>query len=597
MAENYWDRYWTQRTSRRRLLGGASALAAGAAGFALVGCGDDDDDDEPGGTDTPAGGQTPGSSPGASPSATPKPNIGGTLRYPFMGMSSGDPPTLFPYENLTYLAQHPASMHYSRLLRSQNGPDIDGNDFTKLEGDVSSKWEQPDDKTYIFTLKPNIKFHQKAPMNGRAMTAQDLLLSYGAFMEKSQNATGWKAVVDKVEAPDEKTFKITLKQPFAPFLTTHASSTEAFWIIPVESIDGGQAKTDPVGTGPYVFDSWETGVAINWDRFTDYYDKDYAHYDRVEGAMLKDPQRIIAALKAGEFDLSGLSGTVSTDAHSSLDPKGQEIFELPGSLGGFYFNFDNPPWRDIRVRQALSMAMDRPNQVKVLDQTGKGDGHSQIAASLSPYWMSPISGKEWGDAAKYWKHDPAEAKKLLQAATGSDTLKFKIIANIDRYGEAMRQNAELLQSVIKKSGFEAELEYMEYGAYIQSIFLGKIPAGAVGCGPLIGSPRDPDDNFMRNFHSTAARKNWGGTPIDEQAEIDGMFDKQRTILDLKERIAYIKDIQRRLAVVQNMVPYTATSNYYYVQPWVKNYHHKSGYAIHMEAIMKSSFTDERLKKG
>ena len=69
-------------------------------------------------------------------------------------------------------------------------------------------------------------------------------------------------------------------------------------------------------------------------------------------------------------------------------------------------------------------------------------------------------------------------------------------------------------------GFEIELEYMEYGAYIQSIFVGKIPEGAVGLGPLIGSPRDPDNNFFSNFHTSAPRHNWGGTPIPEQAELD-----------------------------------------------------------------------------
>lgn len=596
MPDNYWDRYWATRTNRRRVLGAAGALGAGAAGLALVGCGGDDDDDAEA-TNTPSGGTTPGTTPKATEAPKDQPKIGGTIRYPLEGMSSGDPPTLFPYENLTYLAQHPASLHYSRLVRAKNGPDVDGNDFTVLEGDLAENWEQPDQQTYVFTLKPNIQTHQKAPMNGRKMTAQDIALGYGAFLEKSQNASGWKAVVDKLEATDEKTIKITLKAPFAPFLTTHASSTEAFWFIPVESIDGGQAKTSPVGTGPYVFDSYETGVAMRWKRFAEFYDKDFAHYDAVEGALLKDPQRITAALQSGAFDLGMLAGNFYADAHSKVDPKGQEVFELPAAMGGFYFNYDNKPWQDMRVRQALSLAMDRPGMLKVLDTTGKGDAHTHIAASLAPYWMSPINGKEWGDSARYWKHDPAEAKKLLQAATGSDTLKFKIIANIDRYGETMKQAAELIQSIIKKSGFEAELEYMEYGAYIQSVFLGKIPAGAVGLGPLIGSPRDPDDQFMRNYHTKAARHNWGGTPIPEQAELDGMFDKQRTLMDLKERVAYINDIQRRMAMIMNAVPYTATSGYGYIQPWVKGYYHKTGYAIHAEAIMRSWFSEDRIKKG
>jgi peptide/nickel transport system substrate-binding protein len=266
-------------------------------------------------------------------------------------------------------------------------------------------------------------------------------------------------------------------------------------------------------------------------------------------------------------------------------------------MGGIYFNYDNEPFRDKRVRQALSLAMDRVNILKAMDQTGRGDGHTFIAASLAPYWMSPLTGTEWGDAKQYWEYDPAKAKQLLQAATGSDTLKFKVIANVDRYGAAMQQIAELIQATMGASGFDIELEFMEYGAYIQSIFLGQIPSGAVGLGPLIGSPRDPDNQFFSNYHSNAPRHNWGGAPLDEQAEMDRMFEESRLILDLEERVEYIKEIQRTMAEIMPVVPYTATSGYGYVQPWVKNYRHKSGYAVHVEAIAKSWFTEERVARG
>ena len=602
---DYWDRWWTQRSSRRRVLAGGGVAAAGVAGLALVGCGDDDDDSGTTATGTAATGTaatgtaaTGTAATGTATTTVAKPVKGGTVRYPLEGISSGDPPTLFPFENLTYLAQTPSSLHYSRLLRSQSGPDINPADHTKLEGDVVAKWEQPDDTTYVFTLKPNLKWQNVAPMNGRAMTASDIVKTYEAFLGKSQNAAGWKAVVDTFEAPDEKTVTIKLKSPFAPFLTSHASSTEALWLIPVETIDNDQVKSKPVGSSAWIFDDYETGVAMRWVRNPDYYDAaDFPHYEKVEASLLKDPQRLISATQAGDFDLCGLSGTLYTDAHAKFDPKGEELFELPGSLGGFYFNYDNKPFNDIRVRQAMSLAMDRPGLLKALDQTGEGNAHSHIAASLAPYWMSPIDGKEWGNSAKYWKNDPAEAKKLLQAATGSDTLKFKVIANIDRYGAAMQQIAELLQSTMKTSGFDIELEYMEYGAYIQSIFVGKIPEGAVGLGPLIGSPRDPDNNFFSNFHSSAPRHNWGGTPIPEQAELDAAFEKSRTILKLEDRIKFIKDLQVRMAEIMNVVPYTATSGYSYVQPDVQGYYHKTGYATHIEAIAKSWFTGERAKKG
>jgi peptide/nickel transport system substrate-binding protein len=599
---DYWDRWWTQRSSRRRILAGSGVTAAGVAGLALVGCGDDDDEPEATATATStasaSGTGTASATASATTPAVAKPVKGGTIRYPLEGMSSGDPPTLFPFENLTYLAQNPAALHYSRLLRSVSGPDINPADHTALEGDIVADWEQPDDTTYIFTLKDNVTFHNKAPMNGRKLTATDVINTYTSFKATSQNAAGWDLVINTFEATDESTIKITLKNPFAPFLTTHASSAEALWIIPAEAIDSGVVKTDPVGTGAWVFDSYETGVSMNWNRHDQYHDiADFPNYDRIEASLLKDPQRLIQALQSGDFDLAGLSGTVYADAHSKVDAKGKELFELPGSLGGFYFNYDNEPFRDNRVRQAMSHAIDRANILKALDQTGKGDAHSHIAASLAPYWMSPLTGKDWGASAARWKYDPAEAKKLLQAATGSDTLQFKVIANIDRYGAAMQQIAEILQSTMAESGFQIELEYMEYGAYIQSIFLGQIPAGAVGLGPLIGSPRDPDNNFFSNFHTKAPRHNWGGEPLTEQAELDKMFEDSRLLLDLEERIAFIKDIQIRMAEIMNIVPYTAGSGYGYVQPWIQNYNHKTGYATHLEAISKSWFTEERAAKG
>jgi peptide/nickel transport system substrate-binding protein len=594
---DYWNRWWDQRASRRRLLAGSGAAATGIAGLALVGCGDDDDEGEtPTATSTGTSGTATSTATG-TPSGQ-QPVKGGTVRYPTVGISSGDPPTLYPFENLTYLAQVPSSYHYSRLLRSISAPDINPADHTQLEGDVVDSWEQPDDLTYVFTLKDTVTYHNKPPMNGRKMTSEDVLNTWTAFKGASQNAAGWDLVVANFEATDEKTITITLKNPFAPFLTTHASSAEALWLIPIETIENDQVKSDPVGTGPWVFDSYETGVAMYWNRHETFHDSaDFPHYDRVEGSLLRDPQRLIQAAQAGEFDLVGLSGTLYTDAHSKLDPAGTELFELPGSMGGFYFNYDNAPWGDKRARQALSLAMDRPGLLRVLDQTGKGDAHSHIASSLAPYWMSPLNSTEWGDAGKWWKQDLAESKRLLNAATGSDSIKFKVIANVDRYGASAQQSWELLQSTLGPAGFEIELEFMEYGAYIQSIFLGQIPEGAIGLGPLIGSPRDPDNNFFSNYHTAAPRHNWGGTPIEEQGQLDKLFEDSRVILDLEERIEFIKDIQRTMAEIMNIVPYTATSGYAYVQPWVQNYNHKTGYPFAIESVAKSWFTEERAARG
>lgn len=153
-GDNYWERLNTRRSTRRRFVGVTSAGVAGLAGLALVGCGDDDDDDGGDAQPTqPPGGTTPGAS------ATAEQVVrGGTLRLPMSGASSANPPTIFPFENLTYLAQTPACIYYSRLLRGKNGANVDPNDNTALEGDIAQKWEQPDNQTFIFTMKPNVKW-------------------------------------------------------------------------------------------------------------------------------------------------------------------------------------------------------------------------------------------------------------------------------------------------------------------------------------------------------------------------------------------------------------------------------------------------------
>jgi peptide/nickel transport system substrate-binding protein len=358
-------------------------------------------------------------------------------------------------------------------------------------------------------------------------------------------------------------------------------------------------KTDPVGSSVWVFDSYETGVAMRWKRHETFHDSAiFPHYDGVEASLLKDPQRLIQALQSGDFDLAGLSGSVYADAHSKVDPAGKELFELPGSLGGFYFNYDNEPFRDKRVRQAMSHAMDRPNILKAMDQTGKGDAHSHIAASLSPYWMSPLNGTEWGDSAQYWEYDPAKAKALLQAATGSDTLNFKVIANVDRYGATAQQAWELVASDVRGAGINAQNVYQEYGAYIQSSYFGKITdPGAITLGHLFGTVLDPDDLFMACYWSGSARHNWGGTTIPEMAELDTMFLKQRTLLDLEERTEYVQDIQRKMAESFLVIPVVNWPTVNFIQGWAKDAHFKATYAFIMETFSKAYFTDERIARG
>ncbi len=576
-------------------MGTAGAMGAGAAGLALVGCGDDDDSTGDA-TKAPAGTAAPGTTPAAgATAAAPTVNRGGTLKFPMSGVSSGDPPTLYPFENLTYLAQTPSGSHYSRLLRGVANAKVAVEDKTVLEGDIISKWEQVDPTHYTFTMKPNVKWQNKAPMNGRAATATDFVKTWEVFSKVSPNAAKYNGIIDKVEAPDDKTIKMTLKQPFAPFLHAITASAEGIWFIPVETIDSGQVKQDPVGTGPYIFRSFSPGVSIKWDRNPDYYDAPFPNFDKVEAGLTNDAQRIIAALQTGELDLSGLNGPIFKESRSKLDPKGQDTFVQTSVESGLYFNFDNKPFDDKRVRQALSMIIDRDGMLKVQDGTGKGGYMSHQPPGQAPFFIDPRDAK-FGPNAKYYKRDLAEAKKLLSAA-GAEGLSFKLIGNVDRYGPEAKQIWELVTASLQEAGLKPELVFQEYATYIQTVFLGKMGPNTMAIGPFIGSANDPDDIFAALYWTKSARHNWGGTPIAEQAEIDTRIEKQRTILNLEERIEYIKEMQRFMAESMITVPYHANAGYLYSQPWVKNFFYKSGYSYIADGLMKAGFDDARLKKG
>jgi len=572
-----------------------------------VGCGDDDDDNGGGGGDpttapTSSGnGDSATASSGDDPTAEPTmdpmaPVVGGIARYPLVGMSSGDPPTIFPFENLTYLAQYPSVHHYSRLLMSFADGIVGSSDFaTALTGDiVQGLPEQPDALTYIFKIKPNVFWHDKEPMNGRQATMLDFADTYEAFIQLSPNAGTYESVVDSVEATDESTLKVTLKQPYSPFLTTHASSPEGVFFIPVETIVNDQVQTDPVGTGQYVFDEWEVGVAMRWHRNDNYHDNPRPYLEGVEASLNNDPQRILQALEVGDLDWSGLSGSIYNEAKAQLDPEGTEHFLATGVLGSYVFNFDNENWGDTRLRQALSMAFSRDDLLEVLDQTGRGTWQSVLSPALEPFFLDP-SKPDFGPQSKWYTKNIAEAKKLMIAATGSDTVKMKVTSNVDRYGSAAQQAWELTASLVQEAGFQSEIIFQEYGAYIASAYQGKMPEGIM-LGPLIGSPRDPNDIFSRMYESSSARTNWGGTPIPEMAQIDADIAKQREFLDLEERIAFIHDMQRSMAESMIIVPYHGGAAYNYSNKWVNNMNWKNGYGVIRATYAEAWFSEERRAK-
>lgn len=174
---NYWQ-------NRRRFLKGTGATLAGGASMALVGCGGDSDD----GGDSLASLATPTA--GTGPTAAPKDPFAGAKKGGVYRITQvGDAPTIDPYGNFSYLGKMPATYVYSRLFMYKTGPGIKPADV-RPTGDLVESYEtSADGLKWTMKLRPGVKFHDVAPVNGRALTTDDIKFSWGRATDaKNTNA-------------------------------------------------------------------------------------------------------------------------------------------------------------------------------------------------------------------------------------------------------------------------------------------------------------------------------------------------------------------------------------------------------------------------
>ena len=664
---NYWSRMRRRRLSRRTLLGASARAGVGAAGLALVGCGDDDDDDAPQTVAqstaapqqqqqqqaTPAQtqqqaqqqavtadqqetGDDDGQATQTVSAAASDLVVGGVRTAPFVGPFSGDPPTLDPYENLTYRAQIPSGYHYSKLIQAVTGAEgVNPINTAEYEPDAAASLpEIPDGTTYIFTIRDDIKWHDTEPLNGRDMTMDDIQQTHDRFKEISANSAGWDRVVDRFTIGEDRSITFNLHRPHAPFLTL-AGSSQHMWLIPPEIVDDGTVAERPVGSGPWIFESFEPGVAINWRHNRDNWHRnnDYVSVsqnlplmDGVIATMNGDTNVLIPALGDGALDFSQLSAAIykqTVDAAPQIEDDGY-VFTSNTVPGGFYFNYSIPPWNDVRVRLALSFSMDRDGILAATDETGRGGWHSPLS-QLPPYWMDPKDLDTFGetfegeDSGLVFHRDIGKARQLLDAAGFPEGIQATLHGTAD-YGATVVNLYEACAATAAEAGFQFEFFFKEYAAYIASIFRGNFPddwdgeSSHLGIGPLYGGATDPEDIFAAVYARSSGRHNWGsagrtpsnletvlgldtggnaeawshanavsggGPETDER--LHEMFDTQKGILDLEERIEYINDIQRYMSTKMYMVPYVASPGVYAFNPWMKQVDVNTGAVIENSA--------------
>lgn len=456
----------------RRVLGRRPilAMAGAAAAAALTGCGDDDGPTPasatPGGA--PAGPATPSA---AAPSASPTSiELAKLSDDEFFRALPQNPPKLWedsaitPGGRLTVASNVPGTWDfvtttagtfnyittvYSLLMRTSYRTGRKSSVVPETEPDLAVKWERPDETTMLFTLAPGIKWQNVAPLNGRPLTAKDVAFSF----DRGKTYTGsiFKstfAIFEKVEDAGNNQLRVKLARPepiAEQYLTTYYMSV----ISPEIGENADLVKTKMVGTGGFMVKSYTPNVELVYDKNPDFFKTDAQNRRKpyLDGYTVRffgDRDAMTNAFQVGQAETYVDSArVVNLDNVRDLQrrrPAMELWFRPPTSVSyAVIGHHDRGPWKDQRVRQALSMLVPREKMAKTLY---RGYAHHGPYFAWPSVYDQPPALDQLGPAYKY---DPREAKALLQAAgLGSGLeldLDFWDLQDIPKYAALLQEEA------------------------------------------------------------------------------------------------------------------------------------------------------------
>ncbi len=482
-------------------------------------------------TPTAAAAVTPTSAPSAGPL------YGGLVRYPMRE----DPPTWDPaLSHVDQLITAKTSV-FSKLFMLWTDPPQNCKEATTPL--LVKTWKWVDDTTVEMTLNQGIRFHNKAPVNGRELVADDVVFG----MERYRNLpfmAGVSANVASTKAVDKYTFRMTTARPWGGLpleLMAHD-----YGLFPLAKESGGpnnELWTNPekswVGVGPFMFEKWTPGAKWRLARNPSYWRQGKPYVDAVEFLVMPDVSTEMAAIRSGV-----VTGTSRLAEPQMLDllkqVPGLQAIYCPGSSaypGVLYYNNSGPPFDNLKVRRAVAMAIDRQAIVNVIYL-----GRAANVAVLRQGLVYAMSRDEFpAEVRQYMEYNPEKAKALLAEAGYPNGLKT-VINVTPRYAAPYMQINEMLAAMFTKVGIQTALNTLEYGRYSSTVLQAKYPVGEMATTP--GLQQTPEDGHaLRSPHS----KLGGSTnrSLVTDPEYDRLYDEFAAARDEARRAELARQLQNR----------------------------------------------------
>lgn len=511
----------------------------------------------------------PGSTPLPSPTSPPKttpgvgPKYGGTLRIAvYDDIVAWD----FMTSNNPYASTRlPQSLAFNQPLSIVNTPQAGCTLFATPE--LVERFVWVDDLNLDLVVRRDVRFHNKPPVNGRTMNAQDLVYSLQRLGEKQVRVKSAFTNIERIVSTGPMALRITLKTPDA-FITQSsflASSYGGYVVAP--EAGGPDGKWDDpsvsyIGTGPFTFHSYLPGVKTSWLRNPSYWKAGLPYVERIEFVVMPEVTAWAAALRSRQIDLVpyALPTPMAEELKITAPQLGQHA--CPGqSVFGLAMRTDKPPLNDVRVRRALSMAIDREGLNK---SVWSGRGRTPLISQPSADPLVAAWDEIPQEVKKYYEFRPEEAARLLSEAGYAGGKGISMVLTAHRALTLGQQHMiEGVAAGWKNLGIEVTLDWMEGGAYSRTVGLGKYE-GLAARGALI-----PLYRLAENYLSTSDPGQNASYVKDK--ELDSLFMELRRATDPSRQKEVGRKIQARLLQQIYYVQLVVGDNISVWQPWVRNF--------------------------
>ncbi len=579
VGRGQYDRGVTSRRYSRRALLYSAALAGAGAALLGLGC-TSRSARQPAGGGASATGAARGTAVGGGQQqgvaaligrtgTEPKgetPVRGGTL----VVAQAGNPPTFDVHKTFTAFTMMPVSGALSRLYRFKSFWDVAASNNHEIEPDLALSYETPDGITWTYKLRPNARFHDVPPVNGRMVDAEDVKATFVRALDPTSANRGSLLMIDpnRIETPDRQTVVFKLNYPFAPFSRLMASSLYS-WILPREGVEG---IYDParrlIGSGPFILDSYQPDVALTFKRNPNWFEAGKPYVDGVKIAIIPDQAQRYAQFTAGNLDVVGVLQE-DLETMQRQNPKAERIQNVGNGNGIMYYQLGDPSsvFQDVRVRQAISLAVDRAAYGKVY----YGDKYIRTFNVTPDFGKWVITWEELSPETQQWyNYDLPRAKQLMEAAGGAK-IAVKMIYPVGNPADPLLKNqGETVYSMLTALPWKVTYVPVDYTkdwlAGGKGYAYGSLPSDAMAWWGL--AVRHDVDEYLSQYWYSKSTLNISRL---NDPKLDAMIDKARTILNDDERLKAYKEVQKY--ILDNVYCLCGMVNglgYSLVQPRVRN---------------------------